>query len=461
MNVVFYKNFTKKENSTKQPAVAGTTHTCRMKDNCSILNPIFEIENIDLTYNYCQFNGRYYFITDIVLSTNKIYEIHCTVDVLATYKSSIGDLTTFVERAASSYDVMVPDNYLSESTDIISMEETSISLSVTPRIFYMVLVFGKNGFIPYVFTDFGDAAQFYNTGNVFSIDANNQVTFNDFVSLVKNIGVAFTASDISNYMGDIRVIPYEPVQGVTPVFQPINDIVYGYVSFQSTSSLARLTPEYFYQDATFTLTDPGNIYSDFRAYDPRFSQYRIYLPGVGIQTISSNEAGKKDLKIGVYMDYINAKISYRIFHDNGSDIAKFDGELGCTMPAMGSSQDVFGSISSGMNIASSIGSFNPFGAVGAAADTAKKILQPQVVAQSPGIGNVQFMIDNPNIIYYVENYGCKDFPTDQAGRPLFQNTKISTLSGYIKCGSASLDITGFESEKASVNNFLNSGFYYE
>lgn len=460
MIVTFYKNFSKRTNSTLRPT-GGTDLTCYMKDDCSVLSPVFLIDGIDLGYNYCKFNDRYYFITDITLSNNNIYEISCSVDVLATYKTSIGSYTAFVERAASSYDTLVTDNYLTASNNISSMTKTTIALSITSQVFYMMLVFGKNGFIPYVFTDFADAAQFYNTGNPITINANNQVSFNDFVNIVKNAGMAFTASDITNYMGDIRIIPYVPVQGATPVFQTIHDVVYGTMSFTISGDLHRLTPEYFYQDATFTLTDPGNVYSDFRAYDSRFSQYRIYLPGVGLQTISANEAGKKDLKISVYMDYINAKISYRIFHDSGADVAKFDGELGCTMPAMGSNQDVFGAISSGMHMASSIGSFDAFSVISGAADTAKKIMQPQVVAQSPGIGNIQFMLDNPDIVYYCENYGSKDFPTAPAGRPLFQNVAINTLSGYIKCGSASVAISGFDSEREQVNNYLNSGFYYE
>ena len=58
-------------------------------------------------------------------------------------------------------------------------------------------------------------------------------------------------------------------------------------------------------------------------------------------------------------------------------------------------------------------------------------------------------------------FGSKDYPTTVAGRPLMQNVQLSTLSGYVKCGNASVPIPGHEEDMAAVNNYLNSGFYIE
>ena len=44
---------------------------------------------------------------------------------------------------------------------------------------------------------------------------------------------------------------------------------------------------------------------------------------------------------------------------------------------------------------------------------------------------------------------------------LMQKKTLSSLSGYIKCNNASVPIAGMSTEKDEVNNFLNSGFYYE
>ena len=39
MNVTFY-NFTKRRNSTKIPTGAGTVKDCKLKDNCSVHDPV-------------------------------------------------------------------------------------------------------------------------------------------------------------------------------------------------------------------------------------------------------------------------------------------------------------------------------------------------------------------------------------------------------------------------------------
>ena len=47
------------------------------------------------------------------------------------------------------------------------------------------------------------------------------------------------------------------------------------------------------------------------------------------------------------------------------------------------------------------------------------------------------------------------------GSIFMKETKISLLSGYVKCSNAEVPIAGMESDKQAVNDLLNSGFYYE
>ena len=51
---------------------------------------------------------------------------------------------------------------------------------------------------------------------------------------------------------------------------------------------------------------------------------------------------------------------------------------------------------------------------------------------------------------------------DVIGRPLFANRTLSNLdTGYVKCAGASVNISGYETEKEKVNAFVNSGIYLE
>lgn len=84
MTATFWSNFSKRQNSTLQPSTAGTSYTVYLKDNVSVLSPVFLIDGIDLSVTYCRWNGRYYFVRDIILSNNNIYQVSCEIDALAT-----------------------------------------------------------------------------------------------------------------------------------------------------------------------------------------------------------------------------------------------------------------------------------------------------------------------------------------------------------------------------------------
>lgn len=81
-------NFNKKRNSTKQPT-GGTSKSCVLKEDTSLESPTFILESYDSSWSYCSFMGRFYYIDDVVFSSNKLFELRCSTDVLATYKSDI------------------------------------------------------------------------------------------------------------------------------------------------------------------------------------------------------------------------------------------------------------------------------------------------------------------------------------------------------------------------------------
>lgn len=463
MIVTFYKNFSKRINSTLRPT-GGTDLTCYMKDDCSVLSPVFLIDGIDLGYNYCKFNDRYYFITDITLSNNNIYEISCSVDVLATYKTSIGAYTAFVERAASSYDTLVTDNLVTSSNNITAMNTTTVNMPTASGDIFMVPLFGRDGVLQYIFTSLRDASVFFNTGDTMTIDGDS-LTASDWLYAIKNAGWVFAGSDVTSYMGDMVYMPYlPPTSGAQYI--GTNDIAFGFTKFSYNNPAGVykfnvLNPNINYYKFTGILTDPGNIYSDFRAYDNRFSQYKIYLPGCGVYDINAGDAGKKDLKVDVTMDWLTTAVTYRIYHDSGSNVAQFEGKFGCGVPAMGAKLDVFGILQDTATGVGAVMKEDAMGAVKSVVSAAQKSFEPQVNARSSGAGNGATLKNFPHILYTCKNFESKDLPTTVAGRPLYQNVNISTLSGFVRCGAASVAISGFDSEREQVNNYLNSGFYYE
>lgn len=463
MNVTFYSDFVKKINSTKIPSDAGTKLDVYLKADCSVLNPVFLIDGINLSYNYCYWSGRYYFITDITLNSNNIYEISCTVDVLASYKTDVGNYTAFVERSASDYDVMVNDNYLSSAQEIVSVDTayTDIGLGLGCYIFS---VFNINGI------------QWFATENLGAlVSMFNNITYDS--SFLGNfpMNVLLGALNFADWMGDVMWIPFN-VDQVADISDRQSIMLFGYI--EATLSVNfdcyPLTYDKKYASAQL-LSLPTNYYSDFRKANDIYSGYTIYLPGVGTLGLSAIEASEGDLYLDYGVDFFSGSINYILKHGNASTseykiISQYNGQIGIPIP-MGKSSGIDGGnlittmIGAGISVATEgLGSVAVAKAgesmIGSMVSTAMSAINPNV-SISGGAGNRVFLLIHNVVRISVENYQTKDFPQAVAGRPLFENTQISNLSGFVKCGNASVDIAGFESEKAELNGYLNTGFYYE
>lgn len=90
----------KRKNSTLQLSPASRIDVY-LKEDCSIIDPIFVLAldtEVFPKWAEVYFEGRYYFVNDIVQRHDNLFEIHCHVDVLATWKSVILNTPAFVEH---------------------------------------------------------------------------------------------------------------------------------------------------------------------------------------------------------------------------------------------------------------------------------------------------------------------------------------------------------------------------
>ena len=119
MNITFY-NFSKRDNSTKQPT-GGTVISCELKSQTTIIAPSIVIKNapsgLSTAWNYCYIPdfSRYYFITNWTW-LNGVWEIACSVDVLASFKGEIGNTSAYIIRSASRYNGDILDSFYPAST---------------------------------------------------------------------------------------------------------------------------------------------------------------------------------------------------------------------------------------------------------------------------------------------------------------------------------------------------------
>lgn len=145
MNIQLW-SFDKKRNSTKRPTGAGATMTGELKEDFTLtgLEVTFNLGALlnTPTFNYCYIPNlrRYYFITDWYY-TKGLWVAVCAVDVLATYKTEIGNSRQYVTRAYSSYDPDIIDTaYITTCDNIIRNND-----SMTSTTFWGASAWGNNG----------------------------------------------------------------------------------------------------------------------------------------------------------------------------------------------------------------------------------------------------------------------------------------------------------------------------
>ena len=120
MKVTLYTIY-KKTNSTLQPTADNPKFELEvnLKEDTSMYYPTFLINIVftsnDFPYNYLKWQERYYFIDDIVKPTiNNVWELVCSIDLLATFKADIlTNTTAFVKYSANKFNPMIPDDRLS------------------------------------------------------------------------------------------------------------------------------------------------------------------------------------------------------------------------------------------------------------------------------------------------------------------------------------------------------------
>lgn len=445
MQVKLWKNFSKKYNSTKQPDDSlAVVKNATLKSPTSVESPTFILEGNDIDYNYVQALGHYYFVDNIILSANNIMELQCSQDLLATYKNNIGNYTTMVNRAASNYDLWLPDSQMLASDEIVQSTLTDGNLLGDYDVngSYVVRIVGQNGIKNYVMS-MGTIQNAFDT--FFRIE-----NF-DFTSIELCLQSLFRGiADPGKHVLSVKWFPFNCASGTSEI---------AYFGFTPTSTGVYVAREHL--DTGCTITVPDRYYNDWRDYDSRYVSCSVWLPGLGTVSFDPKYL-QKTLQCTYFVD-INTGNADIWLLSGGEVIGTYSGTCGVNIQVGGLGGGI-GQISALGSMASGIGSLNP---VGFATNTLKGAGELITAAHSPTTnmcgtnGNKSVWITQPFIRVNVSVLGTSDRPTASEGLPLRKNVRIGTLSGYVQCANASIDIPSLGNDRDAVNAMLNSGFYYE
>ena len=467
MNISYWTGFSKRKNSTKQPT-SGTTATVYLKDDTSILNPTFDCTGVpdNVNYIYVSDFGRYYFVDDVTHVGKDRILIKCVSDPMASYKTPIGSYNGFKEYASSSSKVTITDPR-NRPTHLI--DTTYDSLAFTASHFnttgcYIIGVLsdqanGDTGVISYYAVQASEmrlfVAEIYSSAFITNIQNQFQAVQDSLVSCIWipiSYSTILPATEVNIYIGRLDAVG----KG-----KKISQRIYT----NTTGSVTVAFP---------SGSGAGN---DLKYIDlPPYTSGGLYLPFVGIVPLNIEPlAFTKSISIDYTIDILTGDIVYKVYH-GGLWMATYNGNMATKVPVTGASFDGVGVASGALAvIGGAFGTAMAIGSEGGAAPilagvasmaggaaSAAKSMELQTMingSTSSAIGAHLGLTPYYYIIQRIPSMTNLTDPQTEQGMPVFKVE--TTTSGFNKFNNASVSITGFEQEKDAVNDFLNSGFYYE
>lgn len=449
MQAIFYTEFSKKHNSTRNPDTSGSisvsvTKDVKLKDTCDIIHPKFFVADTS-RYYYCKVFGFYYFIDKEAYDINGAHYIECTIDVLGTWRDAIHASTFFVDRCADSryYNVDINDDALSVEDMVSYTSSASTYCNIAPDLLYIVRMYGRE-----------------TTGGIGTFVMNRFALQNIFSQMWIDIDHGLGLGDLEEFM---QMWLANPAQFIIGVYSsPIGASVYAnnvtnsqvFIGGHETNLyLDKITRGDVVIAQDLPISKPTSHYNDFRKTDSAFSNYTIYIPTVGT--------------VGLSPDLMDVNLTM----DIGGDL--FSGDLLFTLKAGG---DAVASYSSNCYASQSIGVANQAASVvSSAIQTTNSIMTGNVGGIINGIKSG--MVQSPSVVGSQGGTGCvptaneivitcvqkasAEFPLADYGRPCCKNLQLGLLSGFVRCGNPSINISAPDVVRGMINDLLSKGVFIE
>lgn len=475
MNAVFY-TFAKTKNSTKQPA-NGTTIQVELKEDCSVMFPKLILTEstagmpspfTPTFYNYVYISkfSRYYYITDVRYILGH-WEFSLAVDVLASFKTSIGGLSEYVLRASSAFDGSIADTLYPTSTGI-HIGKTSFSLKYSNSGFYVVGIINNSsnavdGAITYYMMTNAELGILKSNLMSETFLANNGLSNLQEMSkdLVKTVFNPF------QYIVSCRFIPLDyntyTTDGVV-----VSSIELGW--WQLNISTKRMPAGYYQIVNSDQITIPAHPQAatrgDYLNHAP-YTEHVLIHPVIGTISIDSNKitAGQK-VQVSTYIDLTTGAAEVYVNNVNeATTIYRTSIQVAVDVQLAQISVDHLAVAQNAVNtVGNTIGNLMSFNVGGAIASAASGVLNhlsaSQPIMQTSGSNGNRTVYVIPGYFFTYHRLLVNE-DLSHRGRPLCQVKTINTLSGFIMCADAHAEITCMDEEKTAIIEYMNTGFYYE
>ena len=461
--VTLYKQFKKRTNSTKQAISnvdASIILNCKLMDNSGMLEPtfIFDFSQIlneqPIYYNYAYVSvwNRYYFITDWSYNLGLWY-CKMRVDVLASWKNRIGEMSTYILRSASNYDRYLPDNMFPiKAGATFATKQNNLNPFAT--------AYSDGYFVAGIIN--GDQYG-YGAVNYYVFTASQFRTFSNY--LLTNTSI-YNITDISD---ELLKVLYNPFQYIVSCiwlpFQPpmgtqLSQCAVGW--WTTPTPCARLSA-YVRASGSVTCEIPRNPEGATKPfmYGEPYTEYYLDFPPFGSFNISAdnliNISGAPLLDLGWNVDCITGMGRLQMGINSAQPFNIVHAQIGVpvqlaqmTPPMFNQLQQVLGQ--SGIDWADSL--IQTLGNIGNA--LIAKMHPMQTTGTTGGFMAGYYPIKITGIFHGVASENLSEF-----GAPCCKTLQIGTLSGYVLCAHGEFDGEATVTETEEINSYLTSGFFYE
>lgn len=473
----------KKRNSTYVPQDSELTaiQYASLKDGCSDHNPVFLLNNANnvFAFNYVKWDNWYYFIDDVVRERNQLVSVHCTLDVLATYKSEILQTTAFVSYSSVSGGSWLPDtripilNNVSVSSASVRVPFLWEESTLGAQWFYLTVI-GKTGGCATWALTYIQLRELINhvsreNDNIMS-DIQDLIDDGDPTSAIA-YGLGKTNLYSNAYSSAVNCIRACRWSRFEPTVISTGNVFLGDYDTEISGRMVDISPD----SGTLTVSIPWQ-YSDWR----RASAEDIYLfiPCVGMVSINSeNIVNATSLTIKYAYTVLDGNVVFKINAGDqiiGTYAGNASGDFPIGINRSASSQEIFQSLIQGAEktiaTAAQANIINPlsFGAVAGQAvltgidvKTAANQKHPTCIG---GMGGGAGTILSQNIVCFSVAHGTSCTPDEMAavmGKPTMKPLTLSQCTGYCECVNAHVALSASTDAISEVDQFINTGFYIE
>lgn len=445
--IVLY-HFSKRKNSTKRPIGQGTEVPCLLKTATTFQSPIFILQrpmNDMLQFNYCKWADHYYFIDSTTSINAGQTEITCTEDVLATYKNEIGSYTCFIERSSNqntfANDTMyIPTNDWVLSTRNVIHKEKIMTSTYSQQ--YIIRVVSRTG-----------VASYYINGDQLNNLLDFMYTESNFTDVIQD-AITKLMFDPFKYIVDLKWVPF-----VESAFKSSNDEAIQLGFWDSGVTAKRIDEDTVVNFSySFAFDNPLYAITDFRYYSSSFSNYFIKLPFIGVVALNPY---KIDASVNALYQFDATSGLCNVFLQSKRVVfASYQLQLSVPVQIGYASTNIAQLATSAVSLVGAGLQGNIAQGISAGIDAGRSITAPEI-SMLGTVGNISNILNNQ--ILEFNSYACTSIEPDKASEGFVDGTirPISGLTGFVKCRNASIEISGFTGDQEAVNNYLNSGFYYE